>query len=51
VIDKDHAASLLARSIGADLFLISTAVPGVALDFGKPEQRWLDQLSESDARM
>jgi carbamate kinase len=50
VIDKDHAASLLARRLDADLFLISTAVPGVALDYGSPEQRWLDRLSVTDAR-
>ena len=38
VIDKDYASSLLAREIKADLFLISTAVEKVALDFGKPTQ-------------
>ncbi len=50
VIDKDYASSLLAQSIGADLFLISTAVEKVALDFGKPEQRWLDRLTLSEAK-
>ncbi|OQY80162.1 MAG: carbamate kinase, partial [Chloroflexi bacterium UTCFX4] len=44
VIDKDFAGSLLARSVGADLFLISTAVEKVALNFNKPNQQWLDQL-------
>jgi carbamate kinase len=42
VIDKDFASSLLAQLIQADLLLISTAVEKVALDFGKPNQRWID---------
>jgi len=50
VIDKDYASSLLAQSIGADLFLISTAVEKVALDYGRPEQRWLDRITLSEAR-
>ena len=50
VIDKDYASSLLAQSVEADLFLISTAVDRVALDYGKPEQRWLDRITVSEAR-
>lgn len=50
VIDKDYAASLLARVIGADLFLISTAVEKVALNFGKPNQRWVDQMTLAEAK-
>jgi carbamate kinase len=50
VIDKDYASSLLAQSIHADLFLISTAVEKVALNFGKPDQQWLDQMTVSEAR-
>ena len=50
VIDKDYASSLLAQSIHADLFLISTAVEKVALNFGKPDQRWLDRITVSEAR-
>jgi len=50
VIDKDFAGSLLARSIGADLFLISTAVEKVALNFNKPNQQWLDQLTVDEAK-
>jgi carbamate kinase len=50
VIDKDFAGSLLARSIGADLFLISTAVEKVALNFNKPDQAWLDRLTLDEAR-
>ena len=50
VIDKDYASSLLARSIGADLFLISTAVEKVALNFGKPNQKWLDHMTLDEAK-
>lgn len=50
VIDKDYASSLLATSIGADLFLISTAVEKVALNYGKPDQVWLDCMTLADAK-
>jgi carbamate kinase len=50
VIDKDYASSLLARLIKADLFLISTAVEKVALNYGKPDQKWLDQISLAEAK-
>ncbi len=50
VIDKDLASSLLARSIGADLLLISTAVQRVALDWGTPSQRWVDRMDLAEAR-
>jgi carbamate kinase len=50
VIDKDLASSLLASNLGADLLLITTAVEKVALDFGRPEQRWVDHLTLADAR-
>jgi carbamate kinase len=50
VIDKDFASSLLAREIKADLFLIATAVEKVAINFGKPNQQWLDKLTLTDAQ-
>jgi len=50
VIDKDHASGLLATAVGAELFLISTAVEKVALNFGKPNQEWLDKLTLSEAK-
>ena len=50
VIDKDFASSLLATRLGADTFIISTAVEKVALNFGKPEQRWLDRVTLAEAR-
>ena len=50
VIDKDFASSLLAQKIKADLFVISTAVEKVALNFGKPDQKWLDKMTLSEAK-
>ena len=50
VIDKDFASSLLATTIRADLFLISTAIEKVALDFNQPDQRWLDRVTITEAR-
>ena len=50
VIDKDFASSLLASELGADLFVVATAVEQVALDFGRPEQRWVDRMTVSEAR-
>ncbi|MEP7290112.1 MAG: carbamate kinase [Chloroflexota bacterium] len=50
VIDKDRASSLLATGIGADLFIISTGVEQVALNFNKPDQRLLDRVTLKEAR-
>jgi carbamate kinase len=50
VIDKDFASSLLARLIGADLLLISTAVEKVAINYGKPDQKWLDKMTLAEAK-
>jgi carbamate kinase len=50
VIDKDYASSLLAREIKADLFLISTAVEKVALNFGKPDQKFIDKMTLAEAK-
>ncbi len=50
VIDKDYASSLLARLIKADLFLISTAVEKVALNFGKPNQKFVDRMTLAEAK-
>lgn len=50
VIDKDRATALLATGIQADLFLISTAVEKVALNYNKPNQQWLDRMTLSEAR-
>lgn len=50
VIDKDFASSLLAQEIGAELFLIATAVERVAINFGKPDQKWLDRMTLEEAK-
>jgi len=50
VIDKDFSASLLATLIDADLFVISTAVEKVALNFNQPNEKWLDEMSVAEAR-
>jgi carbamate kinase len=50
VIDKDFASALLAAELSADLFLISTSVERVALDFGTADQRWVDRLTVDEAR-
>ncbi len=50
VIDKDYASSLLARSIGADLFVISTAVEKTSLNYGKPNQVNLDRMTVAEAK-
>lgn len=50
VIDKDRAASLLANQLRADLFVISTGVEKVCLNFNTPQQKDLDELSLSQAQ-
>jgi carbamate kinase len=50
VIDKDFGSSLLANNVNAELFVISTAVEKAALNFGKPDQKWLDKLTVADAK-
>ncbi len=49
VIDKDFASSLLAQRLNADILLISTGVERVCLDFGKPTQRAIDQMTLAEA--
>jgi carbamate kinase len=50
VIDKDYASALLAQSIDADLFLISTAVEHVYLNFGQPDQEPIDEMTVAEAK-
>jgi carbamate kinase len=50
VIDKDFASSLLAQVLKADMLLIATAVEKVAINFGKPEQKWLDTMTVAEAK-
>lgn len=49
VIDKDWASAKLAAMIDADMLIILTAVEKVAINFGKPDEQWLDKLTLSDA--
>ena len=50
VIDKDYASALLAVELKADLYVILTGVPKVAIDFGKPTQRFVDRLTVDEAQ-
>lgn len=50
VIDKDRLSALLAIALGAELFVISTAVERVALNYGKADERPLDCLTVAEAR-
>jgi len=50
VIDKDFASAFLANEIKADMLLISTAVEKVSLNFGKPDQVNLDQMTVAEAK-
>jgi len=50
VIDKDLAAAVLAKAIGWKHLVIATDVPQIALDFGKPSQRFIERLTISEAK-
>ena len=50
VIDKDNVSSLLATKLDADFLVILTAVEKVAINFGKPNQKWLSEMSVSEAK-
>jgi carbamate kinase len=50
VIDKDYVASLIAREVKVDLFIILTGIERVFLDFGTPQQRPIDSITVDQAR-
>lgn len=50
VVDKDLASALLAHELGSDMLLVPTGVSKVALRFGTPQQRWLDNITIDEAR-
>jgi carbamate kinase len=50
VIDKDYTTSLLAQELDADLFIVLTQVAQVAENFGRPNQRWLQELTVAKAK-
>lgn len=49
VIDKDFASCLIAKELDADYLIILTAVEKVALNFGKPDEKWLSDVSVEEA--
>ena len=49
VIDKDFASCLLAENLDADFLIILTAVEKAAIRFGKPDVKWLDDLTVEEA--
>jgi len=50
VVDKDFASAKLAEILDADMLVILTAVEKVAVNYGKPEQQWLSEMSVEDAQ-
>lgn len=50
IIDKDFASCRLAQELDADFLVILTAVEKVAINFGRPDQQWLDSLTPEEAR-
>ena len=50
VVDKDFASALLASSLGAPVFVISTGVEKVAIRFHRPDQQLLDRITVAEAR-
>ncbi|HPV07535.1 MAG TPA: carbamate kinase [Aggregatilineales bacterium] len=50
VIDKDRGSSLLAAELGADVFVITTAVEKVAIHFNTPNEQWLDSMTVTEAK-
>lgn len=49
VIDKDFAACVMAKQLDADMLIILTAVPKVAIHFGKPDQQELSSMTIEEA--
>jgi len=50
VVDKDLASAMLASGVGADLFIVSTGVDRVAINYGTSEEQWLDHMTLSEAK-
>jgi len=50
VIDKDYAASLIAREVKVDLFIILTGTDRVYINYGKPDQKPLEVMGIAQAR-
>ena len=50
VVDKDLASATLARDVGADTLVILTDIEKVAVNFGTPEQRFIDHMTVMEAK-
>jgi carbamate kinase len=50
VIDKDYASCTLAKELDADCLIILTAVEKVAINFGKPNEKWLNNVSVDEIK-
>ena len=50
VVDKDRTAAMLGRELQAETFIILTGVDKVSINFGKPDQQDLDEITISQAR-
>jgi carbamate kinase len=51
VVDKDYVAEILATAIGAAKLVVLTDVPGAALSYATPGQRFLDRMTVDEARL
>ncbi len=49
IVDKDFSSAILAKNLRAELLIISTAVDRAALNFGQPDETWLDEVTVTDA--
>ncbi len=49
VIDKDFASALLAAEIKADIFMITTGVEKVCINYNKPDQKTVDSMTLAEA--
>ena len=50
VIDKDFASCLMAKNLDADFLIILTAVEKVAVNYGKPDEKWIDHMTVEEAK-
>lgn len=50
VIDKDYAASFIAREVGVDLFIILTNVARIYLNFGKRDEKSIKSMTIEEAK-
>ena len=51
VVDKDYASAVLAKEINADCLVILTAVEKVAINFGKKDEQWLNEVNVNEMKL